>query len=117
MAIYSVRIGDQTYTAESQQPLTDALPHEALVGVSQKVCRVCKCTLVSGRVLEQGKVVALNEAFLPCVSRAETDIDIRVAISTFHKARLKSKRMLSGQIMEVVLEVKRFSITPSRSSV
>ncbi|WP_032703136.1 2Fe-2S iron-sulfur cluster-binding protein [Pseudomonas syringae] len=108
MAIYSVRIGDQTYTAESQQPLTDALPHEALVrGCLKGVCRVCKCTLVSGRVLEQGKVVALNEAFLPCVSRAETDIDIRVAISTFHKARLKSKRILSGQIMEVVLEVKK----------
>lgn len=41
MAIYSVRIGDQTYTAESQQPLTDALPHEALVRGCLKGCAEC----------------------------------------------------------------------------
>ncbi|MCI3946742.1 Mangotoxin biosynthesis protein MboB [Pseudomonas syringae] len=108
MAIYNVRIGGQTYTAERQQPLTDAIPHEALVrGCLKGVCRVCKCTLVSGRVLEHGKAVALKDTFLPCVSHAETDIDIRAAISTFHAARLKSKKMLSGQVMEVVLEVKK----------
>ncbi|RMQ46947.1 Mangotoxin biosynthesis protein MboB [Pseudomonas cichorii] len=108
MAIYSVRIGEQTYTADSRQPLIDAIPSGELIkGCLKGVCRVCRCRLVSGRVLEDGAEVALQGEFLPCISRVETDIDIVPAISTFHAARLKSKTWLSDQVMEVVLEVKR----------
>ncbi|WP_095067539.1 MULTISPECIES: FAD-binding oxidoreductase [Pseudomonas] len=108
MATYSVRVGEQTYTADSRQPLIDAIPSGTLVkGCLKGVCRVCRCRLVSGRVLEDGVEVAVQSEFLPCISRAETDIDIVPAISSFHAARLKSKTYLSEQVMEVVLEVKR----------
>ena len=108
MATYCVRIGEQTYTADSRQPLINAVPGTELVkGCLKGVCRVCRCRLISGRVLENSLEVAVQSEFLPCISLAETDVHISPAISQFHPSSIRSKTYLSENIMEVVLDVKR----------
>lgn len=107
MAKHLVRIGDQTYTADSRQPLINFLPSGKVVkGCLKGVCRVCRCRLVSGYILEDGKKVILQSEFLPCISQAEADSEIIPIISSFQPAKVRSITPLSEKVLEVVLEVK-----------
>ncbi|MBD2791969.1 FAD-binding oxidoreductase [Xenorhabdus szentirmaii] len=108
MTKVSIRIGERIFTADCGQPLIDAIPDGEIVkGCLKGICRVCRCKLMSGSVSENGKQVALNSTFLPCISQAETDAEIKPAISDFQKAKIKSKTLLSDQVLEITLGVKR----------
>lgn len=107
MAKYCIHIGNQIYSTDNRQPIIDAIPDsEVIKGCLKGVCRVCRCRLVSGRVLENGKEIISNTEFLPCISRAETDVEITPTISNFQPAIVKKKRHLSKKILEIVLEVR-----------
>lgn len=107
MENYLVRIGGQTYTAESEQPLINFLPSgEVVKGCLKGVCRVCRCKLISGSILENGKKVATQCEFLPCISRVDSDSEIKSVVNSFQLAKVDSITLLSEQIMEIALGVK-----------
>jgi len=90
MAKYNVRIGEQIYIADSRQPLINALPNGKVIkGCLKGVCRVCRCKLVSGRVLEDGNEVAFKNEFLPCISNVNSDAEITPCIINVQSARIK----------------------------
>lgn len=98
----------QLFTSDDRQPLIEAIPDSEIVkGCLKGVCRVCRCKLLSGKVSENEREILSPSEFLPCVSRAESDIEISPAISAFQTAKIKSRTYLSDNILEIVLDVKR----------
>jgi len=108
MPQYLIRVGDLTYVVGCEQLLTGAIPDEVLIkGCLKGLCRVCRCHLIAGHVIENGREVAVGSEFLPCISRAATDLEIMPAVSDFYSATVLRKAYLSQQVVEIVLGVKR----------
>lgn len=104
---YLIKIGNQKYIADNRQPLINFLPDkEVMKGCLKGVCRVCKCKLILGSILENGKEVSIQSDFLPCISRVNANSEIKPSINHFLTARVEKISLLSKNILEVCLEVK-----------
>ncbi|MGE8550672.1 MAG: 2Fe-2S iron-sulfur cluster-binding protein, partial [Acinetobacter calcoaceticus] len=96
MPMVNVRIKEHIFIADSEQPLINAVPDSTVMkGCLKGVCRVCRCKLKGGVVYESGNQVAIDKEFLPCISYAQSDVEIAPLVNNFSVAQLITRNFLS----------------------
>lgn len=104
-----IRIQERIFATTIGQPIINEIPESIVMkGCLKGLCRICRCQLLSGEVIENGNQVKVNADFLPCVSEAKSDIIIRPAVagSSFKKSVVRSKKLLSNNVMKITLSIK-----------
>ncbi|MDS7928403.1 2Fe-2S iron-sulfur cluster binding domain-containing protein [Acinetobacter sp. V102_4] len=108
MPMVNVRIKEHIFIADSEQPLINAVPDSTVMkGCLKGVCRVCRCKLKGGVVYELGNQVAIDKEFLPCISYAQSDVEIAPLVNNFSVAQLITRNFLSENIVELTFKIKR----------
>lgn len=108
MPMVNVRIKEHIFIADSEQPLIHAVPDSTMIkGCLKGVCRVCRCKLKMGNVYESGNQVAIGQEFLPCISYANSDVELMPLVNNFSLAQLISRNFLSENIVELKFKIKK----------
>ncbi|KUJ00684.1 hypothetical protein [Vibrio sp. MEBiC08052] len=103
-----IKIADLNITASIDDNLIDHIPSNYITkGCLNGVCRVCRCKLVSGQVIENGKIINTPNIFLPCISKPLTDISIESHVGNFSIGSIKSVEYIDNSIIEIKINVKK----------
>ncbi|WP_330960948.1 2Fe-2S iron-sulfur cluster-binding protein [Photobacterium sp. 53610] len=103
-----IKISDIEIFSDIEDNLINNIPSDYITkGCLNGVCRVCRCKLVAGQVMENGKMVNTPNMFLPCVSKALTDITIEPYVSNYSIGTIRQIEYLDKSIIEIQIKIKK----------